>query len=71
MKGDYGFDGEITDAMVRAGLAELWPCELRLFQNEAEVMARVYRAMVRLSPDFPLEDDPDEQLGKTGDRPVR
>ena len=42
---------EITDEMVAAGRAELWPCEVRPYQDEEEVLVRVFLAMLRLLPD--------------------
>jgi hypothetical protein len=38
---------EVTAEMVSAGLAALWPCELHPCQDEAEVLAKVFRAMVK------------------------
>ena len=40
----------ITPAMIEAGIAALWPCELPPATVEAEVVARVYEAMESLCP---------------------
>ena len=47
MQGDYIQEIEVTDQMISAGLAALFPsAELHPAADEAEVMARVFRAMV-------------------------
>lgn len=40
----------ITPEMIEAGLAALWPTEVRPYQDEAEVLGRIFRAMVRECP---------------------
>jgi hypothetical protein len=47
-------DGDVvivTDEMVAAGRAELWPCELRSYQDAEEVLGRVFVAMLNLMPE--------------------
>jgi hypothetical protein len=51
------------DEMISAGLAALSPGVLRPCQDEAEALERVFRAMVMLSPDFPLLDGQYEPQG--------
>ena len=41
---------EITEEMVASGRAELWPCVLRPYQDEEEVLSRVFLAMLMLLP---------------------
>jgi hypothetical protein len=36
---------EVTPQMIQAGRRALFPCELLPWQDEAQVMAEVYRAM--------------------------
>ena len=45
-RGDHADAVEVTSQMVDAGLAELWPGEMRPYQDEAEVLGRVFVAMV-------------------------
>ncbi len=40
----------VTPEMVAAGLTALWPCVLKSYQDEEEVMRRVYIAMAKLEP---------------------
>jgi hypothetical protein len=56
---------KVTSEMVSAGVSELGPCELRPYQDEAEVLGRVFRAMLNLWPDYLLQCEQDEQLGMT------
>ena len=42
-----GAEIEITPEMVEAGLMALWPCELLAFQDAAEVLEQVFRAMMK------------------------
>ena len=46
---------EVTEEMISAGMAELSPCTLRPFQDENDVMGRVFVAMVRLWPGMRAE----------------
>lgn len=60
---------EVTSEMVDAGLAELFPCELRPYQDEEEVLGRVFRAMVNLWPDYQPTNDQCERPNMIAERP--